>query len=275
MSPRPNLWNVVVPRLCHALRQCEQPFVIVLDDLHNLSNPEALAPLPELASCLRAGSTLAITSREEPEMPLGRLRTQRRLGEVRARELMMTVPEAADLLEEAGLELDHAAVERLVERTEGWPAGLYLAALALSGEDDVERAVADFYGDDRFVADYVRDAFLDGLSAPDLDFLTRTSLLDRLFGPLCDAVLESDGSTEMLRRMARSNMLLVPLDRRDREYRYHALLQEMLRSELRRRDPRRRPSYTGAPATGTPSTTTSRARSSMRSRRGIAGERAI
>ena len=237
LSPRPNLWDVVVPRLCHALRQCEQPFVIVLDDVHNLNNPEALRPLPELASCLNAGSTLAITSRDEPEMPLGRLRTQRRLGEVRARELMMTVPEAADLLEEAGLELDHATVERLVERTEGWPAGLYLAALALSAEDDVERAVADFYGDDRFVADYVRDAFLDGLSAPDLDFLTRTSLLDRLFGPLCDAVLESGGSTEMLRRMARSNMLLVPLDRRDREYRYHALLQEMLRSELRRRDP--------------------------------------
>jgi LuxR family maltose regulon positive regulatory protein len=237
LSPRPNLGDVVVPRLCHALRQCEQPFVIVLDDVHNLDNPEALRPLPGLASCLNAGSTLAITSREEPEMPLGRLRTQRRLGEVGARELMMTVPEAADLLEEAGLELDRAAVERLVERTEGWPAGLYLAALALSAEDDVERAVADFYGDDRFVADYVRDAFLDGLSAPDLDFLTRTSLLDRLFGPLCDAVLESGGSTEMLRRMARSNMLLVPLDRRDREYRYHALLQEMLRSELRRRDP--------------------------------------
>ena len=208
-------------------------------------------------------------------MPLGRLRTQRRLGEVRARELMMTVPEAADLLEEAGLELDHAAVERLVERTEGWPAGLYLAALALSAEDDVERAVEDFYGDDRFVADYVRDAFLDGLSAPDLDFLTRTSLLDRLFGPLCDAILESGGSTEMLRRMARSNMLLVPLDRRDREYRYHALLQEMLRSELRRRGPEAEAELHRRASDWYAEHDDSRARSSMRSRPAIAGARAI
>jgi LuxR family maltose regulon positive regulatory protein len=238
LSPRPNLWKVVVPRLCHALRQCERPFVIVLDDLHNLSNPEAFRPLPELASALRAGGTLAIASREEPEMPLGRLRTQRRLGEVRAPDLTMTAPEAADLLEQAGLELDGAAVERLVERTEGWPAGLYLAALALGAEDDLEQAVENFYGDDRFVADYVRDSFLDGLPAPELDFLTRTSLLDRLFGPLCDAILERDGSAETLRRMRRSNMLLVPLDRRDHEYRYHPLLQEMLRSELRRRGPK-------------------------------------
>ena len=167
-------------------------------------------------------------------MPLGRLRTQRRLGEVGARDLVMTPAEAADLLEEAGLQLDGPAVERLVERTEGWPAGLYLAALALGAEDDVERAVEDFYGDDRLVADYVRDAFLEGLTAAELEFLTRTSLLDRLFGPLCDAILEQDGSAEMLRRLARSNMLLVPLDRRDHEYRYHALLQEMLQAELQR-----------------------------------------
>ena len=215
LSPRPNLWKVVVPRICHALRQCERPFVVVLDDLHTLRNPEALAPLPELAGCLNAGSTLAITSREEPEMPLGRLRTQRRLGEVTARELMMTAPEAADLLEQAGLDLDGPTVERLVERTEGWPAGLYLAALALSTEDDLDRALEEFYGDDRFVADYVRDAFLEGLPPSELDFLTRTSLLDRLFGPLCDAILESEGSAETLKRLARSNMLLVPLDRRD------------------------------------------------------------
>ena len=234
LSPRPDLWNVVLPRVCRALRECERPFVIVLDDLHNVHSPEALGPLPELAASLNAGSTLAITSREEPEMPLGRLRTQRRLGEVGVRDLVMTPAEAADLLEEAGLQLDGPAVERLVERTEGWPAGLYLAALALGTEDDVERAVEDFYGDDRLVADYVRDAFLEGLTVAELDFLTRTSLLDRLFGPLCDAILEQDGSAEMLRRLARSNMLLVPLDRRDHEYRYHALLQEMLKAELQR-----------------------------------------
>jgi LuxR family maltose regulon positive regulatory protein len=234
LAPRPDVWNVVVPRLTQALRECERPFVIVLDDLHHVRNAEALRPLPDIAAGLSAGSTLAITSRDEPEMPLGRLRTQRRLGEVGIRDLTMTASEAAGLLEQAGLELGGPAVDRLVERTEGWPAGLYLAALALVAEDDVERAIDDFYGDDRFVADYVRDAFLDGLPDVELDFLTRTSMLDRLFGPLCDAILEREGSAETLRRMARSNMLLVPLDRRDHEYRYHALLQEMLKSELHR-----------------------------------------
>ncbi len=188
---------------------------------------------------------------------------------------MMTAAEAADLLEQAGLELDGPTVERLVERTEGWPAGLYLAALALSTEDDLDRALEDFYGDDRFVADYVRDAFLEGLPPSELDFLTRTSLLDRLFGPLCDAILESEGSAEMLKRLARSNMLLVPLDRRDQR----VPLPRPVPGDAEGRAPPPRepagdPRCTSARAAGTPSTTTSTARSSTRSRRATASARA-
>ena len=120
---------------------------------------------------------LAITSRQEPELPLGRLRARRLLVELRADDLKMTLPEASVLLKQSGLTVEPEDVERLVKHTEGWPVGIYLAALALKGEDDVSLAIERFYGDDRLVADYLRDEFLAGLTAADLDFLTRTSIL--------------------------------------------------------------------------------------------------
>ena len=234
MAPRPDLRNVVVPRLCEAIHDREQPFVVVLDDLHHLNNPESLQPLAAIAERLPTGSALAITSRQQPELPVGRLRARRLLVELHAHDLAMTLREASAVLEQVGLAVEPEDVERLLEHTEGWPVGIYLAALALQGEDDVTLAIERFYGDDRLVADYLRDEFLAGLTAADLDFLTRTSILDRLSGSLCDTVLERQGSAEILIRLAGSNLLLVPLDRRDQEYRYHALLREMLESKLHR-----------------------------------------
>jgi LuxR family transcriptional regulator, maltose regulon positive regulatory protein len=233
-APQPNLTEVVVPRLREALARREQPFVLVLDDVHCLHNPASLEPLTTIAESMPMGSKLAIASRDEPEIHLGRLRAQRLLVELHADDLAMTQPEATILLEQAGLELDTETVDTLVGRTEGWPAALYLAALALVETDDVSRELERFFGDDRFIADYLRDEFLAGMPEADLEFLTRTSVLDRLSGPLCDAVLEREGSAEILRRLARSNLLLIPLDHRDSEYRYHALLREMLESELHR-----------------------------------------
>ena len=146
----------------------------------------------------------------------------------------MTRSEATELLRASGLKLGPGAIKRLIERTEGWPAALYLAALSLEGENEPSLAIERLAGDDRLVADYLRDEFLSRQSAEDLDFLTATSVLERLTGPLCDALLERQGSAKTLRRLSRSNLLLVPLDRKDEQYRYHALLREMLRSELRR-----------------------------------------
>ena len=167
-------------------------------------------------------------------MPLGRLRTQRRLGEVGARDLVMTGPRPRTCWRGRG---PSSTVRRssswLSARRVGPPASIS-RRWRCAPRTTLQRAVEDFYGDDRLVADYVRDAFLEGIPAFELDFLTRTSLLDRLSGPLCDAILERDGSAEILRQMARSNMLLVPLDHRDLEYRYHSLFQEMLRAELQR-----------------------------------------
>jgi LuxR family maltose regulon positive regulatory protein len=233
-TPRPSIRKVVVPRLVESLRGRERPFVLVLDDLQSLDDPVSLLSITALAEHMPTGSQLALATRSEPPIGLGRLRTHRRLVELHAHDLVMTRSEASQLLHAVGLELSPGAVKRLIERTEGWPAALYLATLALEGESDPQHAIERFAGDDRLVADYLRDEFLSRQRADDLDFLTATSVLDRLTGPLCDAVLEREGSGETLRRLSRSNLLLVPLDRTDEQFRYHALLREMLESELHR-----------------------------------------
>ena len=146
----------------------------------------------------------------------------------------MTRSEASELVAGAGRLLPSQSVERLVEHTEGWPVGIYLAALSMEDEPNVDRAIERGFGDDRAVADYLREEFIEGRPAGEVDFLVRTSVLDQLSGPLCDAVLEREGSGQVLKELARSNLLIVPLDRRDRDYRYHTLLREMLHAELHR-----------------------------------------
>ena len=233
-APRPSIANVVVPRLIEALEGYEQPFVLVLDDLQAVDGATSLSALSALAEHLPPSLQLAFASRSEPPIGIGRLRAHRRLVELHAHDLVMTRSEAAELLRAAGFEVGPGAVKRLVERTEGWAVALYLATLTMEGEAEPLGAIERFAGDDRLVADYLRDEFLATQSADDIAFLTATSILDRVTGSLCDTVLEREGSAEILRRLSRSNLLLVPLDRKDDEYRYHALLREMLESELQR-----------------------------------------
>lgn len=233
-APRPSIANVVIPRLCRSLRDHDQPLVVVLDDVNRLDRPESLEALVALATCAPDGSQLALGSRDEPSIQLGRLRGHALVAELGAQDLAMTQSETRAVLEQSGLELGPDDVRLLVERTEGWPVAVYLAGLSLRGEDDVAAALERFHGDDRFVADYLRDEFLSRLTRRELDFLTRTSILERLTGPLCDAMLAREGSARILRRLSRANLLLVPLDRKDEQYRYHSLLREMLESELQR-----------------------------------------
>jgi LuxR family maltose regulon positive regulatory protein len=226
-----------VEGLAETLRRAEQPFVLVLDDVHRLSSPRAVAALRTIADAVPRGSQLVLASRQEPALPIGRLRAEGRLVDLRAADLVMTRREAAVMLSLAGLELPAEDVLVLLERTEGWPVGLYLAAVSLGGKQDVHRAVSRFGGDDRLMSDYVRDELLDGLDDDQRAFMRRTSVLENLSGSLCDAVLESRGSGEALRHMSRSNVLMVPLDSADGEYRYHAALARMLRAELGRVEP--------------------------------------
>src|SRR3954469_5014079 len=150
------------------------PTVVVLDDLDVLHAQRALYAVAAVADLLRPGSVLAVSSRAEPDLPLGRLRAQGALVELRAHDLAMTEREAQTLLRRAGLRLAGADVATIMRRSEGWPAGLYLAALSLLEQDDRTAAVAAFAGDDRIVADYLSGELLDAVDADARAFLTRT-----------------------------------------------------------------------------------------------------
>ena len=154
--------------LADALERREEPFVLVLDDLHHLRSPEAQAVVMAIADAVPHGSQVVAAGRREPDLPIGRLRAQGRLFDLRARDLVMTRREAVTMLSLVGLDLEPEDMLVLLERTEGWPAGLYLAALSLAADQDVHRAVARFGGDDRLLADYVRDELLGRLDAEQL-----------------------------------------------------------------------------------------------------------
>jgi LuxR family maltose regulon positive regulatory protein len=216
-------------------------FVLVLDDLHFLRSAAAIDALQAIVARPPAGAQVVLASRGEPPFPLGRLRAHREIVELTPRDFVMTRGEASALLQLARVELGAAEVDALMQRTEGWPAGLYLAAVSLREQPDTAAAALRFGGDDRIVSDYIADSLLSDLSTAQVTFLRRTSVLDRLSGPLCDAILRQSGSAGMLRDLARANVLLVPLDRNDEWYRYHGLLAQMLRAELRRHDPELEP----------------------------------
>ena len=236
-GPGGSTWSTSLPRLGHALAGLERPLVLVLDDLHALAGPACLEVLAALVDYVPAGSSIAVASREAPPLPVGRWRAQGRVHEVGVAELRLDEREAGLLLAAAGVELGGSALSDLTDRTEGWPAGLYLAALSLRAGASAVATPGGFGGDDRFVAEYFRAELLSGLPASDREFLIRTSVLDRLCGPLCDAVLGTTGSAATLETLARANGFVVPLDRTGGWYRYHHLFGELLRSELERSRP--------------------------------------
>lgn len=237
-SPGARVGDVVMTRLGEALTLSGGAVVLALDDLHLLTEPAAWETIEMLVTALPPGSTLALASRSLPQVHLSRLRASTLLIELDATDLSMTEAEAAALFEACGLPLEAEEVSRLVERTEGWPAGLYMACMALLSADDVATAVERFAGDDRLVADYLRDVILSAHSASDREFLASTSILETLSGPVCDAVVEGEHSGEILRRLAGSNLMMVPLDRSDETFRNHALLREMLQGDVRRKGER-------------------------------------
>jgi len=211
--------------------------VLVLDDVHLVRSAAAQDAIAGIAAHLPADVTLALASRTEPPVPVARLRAHGLVTELRQRDLAMTSIEAAAVLRAAGLRLGHDHVTALLRTTEGWPAALSLAALSLDGQTAPGPAIARFGGGERIVAEYLRDEVLAGLSDDDVRFVVRTSILDVLTGPLCDAVLERSGSADVLSRLQRSNFPLVALDRTADLYRHHRLLSGMMRAQLGRTEP--------------------------------------
>jgi LuxR family transcriptional regulator, maltose regulon positive regulatory protein len=236
--------QTVLPRLGAALAGKALPVVVVLDDVHLLGDQEGLEAVAVLVDHLRPGSQLVVTSRGEPPLPVARWRAEGRLAELGPGELAMSPAEAGSLLAAARVELADAQVAELTRRTEGWPVALYLAALAHKAGGQPANAGFAFAGDDRFLADYLHAELLAQLPAERVAFLTRTAVLERLSGPLCDAALDTTGSAAVLASLERSNLLVVPLDRQREWYRYHPLFRELLRAELERREPELVPELT-------------------------------
>jgi LuxR family maltose regulon positive regulatory protein len=234
-SPGSSVPGSVVPRLGSAFSAMTSPVVLVLDDAHILHNSECRAALSVLADHVPSGSRLAVVGRAGPPLPVARLRAEGRISEIGAKDLALTREEASSLLRNADITLSEDNVTRLHLRTEGWPAGLYLAALYLRDGGAIETAVS--VGGDNQMSAYMESEFLARVPARQRVFLTRTAALERMSGPLCDEVLGAHGSAATLAELARSNLLLVPLDRRGHWYRYHHLFGDMLLAELRRLEP--------------------------------------
>ena len=236
-SPGASLEGTVVPRLGASLATMDEPVVLVLDDLHLLDSTACLDAIAALVRHVPEGGQLALSTRGDFALPLGTLRARGLVVEIGPDELRLDEAEAGQLLRSAGLDLTAVEVAELTQHTEGWSAGLYLAALSAKASDAGISGATAFQGDDRFVADYLRSELLLRMPREELLFLTRTAVLERMSGPLCDAVLGESRSGPTLESLARSNDFLVPLDRNGEWYRYHHLFQELLRSELARAEP--------------------------------------
>jgi LuxR family transcriptional regulator, maltose regulon positive regulatory protein len=208
---------------------------LVIDDLHCLRAERSIGVLRTLAAQLPSRSRLLLAGRARPPDALAEPRAGTRILELGSEYLRMSDGEARLLLAGAGVTVPEEELRGLVERMEGWPTGLYLAALVL---DSDPAAAGAFDGSDRFVTEYFRDECLSALEEADVGFLERVSVLDRLSGALCDSALRVSGSATRLRRLARSTLFLIPLARgRTRTYRLHSAFRDALLGELRRREP--------------------------------------
>jgi LuxR family transcriptional regulator, maltose regulon positive regulatory protein len=236
-SPGSSVPGSVVPRLGSAFSSMTSPVVLVLDDVHLLRNSECRAALSVLADHVPGGSQLALAGRTQPPLRIARLRAEGKITEIGPNDLSLTREEASSLLRDAGVLLGGDDAAELHRRTEGWPAGLYLAALYLREGGSFAGAAVSFGGDDQLVSEYLESEFLARISRRQRAFLTRTAVLERMCGPLCEAVLGMGGSAAVLADLAGSNVLLVPLDRRGEWYRYHHLFRDMLLAELHRLEP--------------------------------------
>lgn len=230
--------QVVLPTLLNDLDTIASPVVLILDDYHLVVGRAVHDQLAFFISRMPANLNLVLATRSDPVLPLARLRARGELAEVRTDDLRFGPTEADRLLNDVlGLALAPTDIELLHQRTEGWAAGLYLAALSLAGRADAAAFIKTFAGDNRHIVDYLMAEVLDGQPPELRSFLLRTSVLGRLSGALCDAVLQTSGSASVLEQIERENLFVVPLDTSRHWYRYHQLFAELLRTELHRTEP--------------------------------------
>lgn len=231
--------DAVVRTIVNELLAVDDEIVLVVDDYHLITNPDIHRSVERLVSLRPPNLVLVVSTRVDPPFRLGRFRVRDQLTEIRADDLRFDSDEASWLLDADSTGLRPDAVDRLRERTEGWAAGLVLASLSLRDEGDVEGFVDSFHGADQLVADYLTDELLDSVDPGERRRLLEVSILDRLSGPLIDEVCGVDDGAEWLDELSSSNQLVIALDRTGTWYRFHHLLQDLLRAELERSSPER------------------------------------
>jgi LuxR family maltose regulon positive regulatory protein len=233
----------LLPSITRLAASRGQPYVLVVDDTQLLTHPDCHAVLAAIADGVPPGSQMALLSRLPAPAWVARVRAEGHLLELGPQDLAFDDDEGRSLVEDLVSGLPDAHVRELVRRSEGWPVGLYLMLLAIQthGRGGVEHLAASVGGADRFIVDYLRAEVLTGYDDDTRDFLRRTSILDDLQGPLCDAVLERDDSSAVLRRLADRMQLVVAVGPAGHHYRYHHLLADALRADLEGEEPWRAP----------------------------------
>jgi len=230
----PVVLDEVIDSVCNELMDRATPIHLFLDDLHRVDSEVCRRSIHRFVRSIPGGVRVTIASRNSAPIPLAQMRVEGELVEIGGAELALSTEQAHQFLSLLGVELTPTHLSLLVERTEGWPAGIQLAGMAMARAADSATFVPEFHGTDRTVADYLIGEVLDSMSDAERDFLVRTSVLGRLSGGLCDAVTGRADGAELLTRLGQSNAFVIALDRDGLWYRYHHMFAEMLETELRR-----------------------------------------
>jgi LuxR family maltose regulon positive regulatory protein len=237
-SPVVSIGDEILPVLVNDLAELTEPLVLVLDDFHLIESPQIVEQLDYLVNRQPAGFHVALAAHSDPSMQLGRLRAQGELLELRAEQLQFSHDEtAAVLLAVHGLELAPEELAAVQRQTEGWIAGINLTGLSLQRSGERQRVLAGITSDHTYLVDYLWNEVIIAQPARVQDFLLRTAILERLTGSLCDAVAQTVESDELLRRLARANLFVVPLGGAPPWFRYHHLFQDVLVDQLEALDP--------------------------------------
>ncbi|MFL5862400.1 MAG: LuxR C-terminal-related transcriptional regulator [Solirubrobacteraceae bacterium] len=237
-APRVDVTELAMPMLVNALAELPLRIVLVLDDYHEIENADIHRSVEFVIDHLPESTQIAIASRSDPPFGLARLRARAELIELRIEDLRLTTEEAGALLNGSmRLDLADEDIRNLQERTEGWAAGLQLVGLSLQGRVDRHQYIASFAGDDRQIVDYLCAEVINRQPAEMRQFLLRTSILERLCGPLCDEVAAVTHSSRALEALERANLFLMPLDTQRIWYRYHHLFRDLLQHELSLAEP--------------------------------------
>jgi LuxR family maltose regulon positive regulatory protein len=228
----PDLIAGLLPTVVNAMAGIGQRVVLVLDDYHFVKARSCHDQIDFLVQHLPASASMVILTRADPALHLGRLRATQQLAEIRADQLRFDIADTSALLASQQISLGDETISELVQRTEGWPAGLYLATLSLVGRDEPEQFVHAFSGNDRFVGDYLTEEVLARQTEEVRDFIVSVSILERFSADLCDFLLQIEGSARLLHDLERSNLFLVPLDANRRWFRFHHLFAAVAHGEL-------------------------------------------